>query len=337
MKQYESELFYEKVHGYTQLTEPHYTSECIHEIIKEVSPNYPQLTEYEKEWLNFSDSVYQAGQPVQLEYQVLENITEGSIYQAIPFHYKQAILKGVSSIVDEVGNVCDTVNQINTTTSVQNPILTTTGKNLYSDGDLTINNPNRNTWYYTNGKQAKFGSSCKRTDGGNWFYLEEGVYSYKSINENTLTNLSLLGEGEVQYKSGKEIPSGWYVFRFKTMTETVDYVKISQIQLEEGIKQTSYEPYKANILTVNEALTMRSSGEVYDELDLLTGRFIQRIDENNNVLAQEVVKMVELSTTFKPHEGTIHFETSSSTIAPLLTLSCPVVSTGQQTLNEINQ
>ena len=321
MKQYESELFYEKVHGYTELSEPHYESECIHEIIKEVSPNYPQLTEYEKEWLNFSDNVYQAGQPVQLEHQVLENITEGSIHQAIPFHYKQAILKGVSSM-----NV-----------SVQNPIITISGKNLYSDGDLTINKPNRNTWYYTNGKQAKFGSSCKRTDGGNWFYLKEGVYSYKSINENTLTNLSLLGEGEVQYKTGKEIPSGWYVFRFKTLTETVDYVKISQIQLEKGTKQTTYEPYQSYHLTVNEALTLRSSGDVYDELDLLTGRFTQRIDENNQILSTEVVKKVELSSVFKPHEGTIYFKTSSSTIAPLLTISCPVVSTGQQTLNEINQ
>ena len=328
MKQYESELFYEKVHGYTQLTEPHYESECIHEIIKEVSPNYPQLTEYEKEWLNFSDNVYQAGKPVQLEYQVLENITEGSIHQAIPFHYKQAILKGVSSIVDEVGNVCE---------SVQNPILTLSGKNLYPDGDLTINNPKTNVWYYTNGKQASFGSSCKRTDGGNWFYLEQGVYSYNSINENTQTNLTLLGEGETQYKSGKELPSGWYVFRFKTKVDSVDYVKISQIQIEEGLNRTSYEPYHFSNLTVNEALTLRSIGDVYDELDLLTGQFTQRIDENHQVLSQEVVKTVNLSTSFKPHEGTIHFKTSSSTIAPILTISCPVVSTGQQTLNEINQ
>jgi surface protein len=53
--------------------------------------------------------------------------------------------------------------------------------------------------------------------------------------------------------------------------------------------------YKTNILTVNEDVTLRSNGDVYDELNLLTGRLTQRIDENNEVLAQEVVKTVDLT------------------------------------------
>ena len=114
--------------------------------------------------------------------------------------------------------------------SVKMPVLKTTGKNLYPYGDLTINNPITNVWYYTNGKGASFGSSCKRTDGGNWFYLENGVYSYKSINENTQTNIILVGEGETLYDSGKEVPSGWYVFRIKSKPESVNYMKISQLQ-----------------------------------------------------------------------------------------------------------
>ena len=52
---------------------------------------------------------------------------------------------------------------------------------------------------------------------------------------------------------------------------------------------------KTNILTVNEDVTLRSNGDVYDELNLLTGRLTQRIDENNEVLAQEVVKTVDLT------------------------------------------
>lgn len=68
-----------------------------------------------------------------------------------------------------------------------------------------------------------------------------------------------------------------------------------EMQIEEGSTATSYEPYKSNILTVNEDITLRSNGDVCDELNLLTGRLTQRIDENNEVLAQAVVKTVDLS------------------------------------------
>ena len=67
------------------------------------------------------------------------------------------------------------------------------------------------------------------------------------------------------------------------------------IQVEKGVQSSSYEPYKSNILTVNEDVTLRSNGDVYDELNLLTGRLTQRIDENNEVLAQAVVKTVDLT------------------------------------------
>lgn len=163
--------------------------------------------------------------------------------------------------------------------SVKLPVLTTTGKNLYSYGDLTINNPITDRWFYTNGRTSSFGSSCKRTDGGNWFYLEEGVYSYKSINENTRTNIGLTGEGEKSYGSGQKIPSGWYVFRFKTKQEPVDYVKISQIQIEQGTTATTYEPYKSNILSTSEDVELRGIGDVKDELNCLTGEVVERIGE----------------------------------------------------------
>ena len=40
-----------------------------------------------------------------------------------------------------------------------------------------------------------------------------------------------------------------------------------------------YEPYKTNILTVNEPIELRGIGEVQDTLDLLTGEVIERIGE----------------------------------------------------------
>lgn len=133
--------------------------------------------------------------------------------------------------------------------SVKMPVLTTTGKNLYPDGDLTINNPRASVWYYTNGVGSKFGQHCKRGDGGNWFYLAKGTYTYKATTKNTLTNIVLIGESENVCTSGSTLESGWYVFRFKTGSESVDYAKVSNIQIELGSIATPYEPYKSNILT----------------------------------------------------------------------------------------
>ena len=86
------------------------------------------------------------------------------------------------------------------------------------------------------------------------------------------------------------------------------------IQLEEGSSATTYEPYKSNILTVNEEVELGSVGEVKDELDLLTGKITQRTDirpyqesdesdsevltdmtNTRYKLAQEVVKTVDLT------------------------------------------
>lgn len=52
------------------------------------------------------------------------------------------------------------------------------------------------------------------------------------------------------------------------------------IELEKtNIKPTSYEPFKSNILTVNEPIELRGVGDVQDELDCLTGELTQRIGE----------------------------------------------------------
>ena len=86
-------------------------------------------------------------------------------------------------------------------------------------------------------------------------------------------------------------------------------------QLEKSPTPTSYEPYKTNILTVNEDVELGSVGEVKDELDLLTGKITQRTDirpyqesdesdsevltdmtNTRYKLAQEVVKTVDLTT-----------------------------------------
>lgn len=57
------------------------------------------------------------------------------------------------------------------------------------------------------------------------------------------------------------------------------YIKFKNIQIEEGSTATSYEPYKSNILTVNEDIELRGIGDVQDELDLLTGEVVERVGE----------------------------------------------------------
>ena len=164
--------------------------------------------------------------------------------------------------------------------SVKAPVLKTTGKNLCPDGELTINNPKTSVWYYTNGVGSKFGQHCKRGDGGNWFYLAKGTYTYKATTKNTLTNIVLIGEGETVHPSGQEVKSGWYIFRFKTGAESVDYVKVSNLQLEKGSTSTIYEPYKSNTLTTPEEVVLRSlPNGVCDTLNLNTGEYVQRIGE----------------------------------------------------------
>ena len=57
----------------------------------------------------------------------------------------------------------------------------------------------------------------------------------------------------------------------------------------------TFSDNKSNILSCNEEIILRSNGDICDELDLITKKLTQRIDENNEVLSQEIVKTVDLS------------------------------------------
>lgn len=58
-----------------------------------------------------------------------------------------------------------------------------------------------------------------------------------------------------------------------------------------------YIPYQKTI-TLNEDIILRSKGDVYDELDLLTGKLIQRIGEDNEILEEEIVRNVTITGDF---------------------------------------
>ena len=73
-------------------------------------------------------------------------------------------------------------------------------------------------------------------------------------------------------------------------------------------------------------MTLRSNGDICDELNLLTGQLTQRIGEDGVVLSQEVVKTVDLSildqnenkvSSISSFNDTTHITASSETIPPI--------------------
>jgi hypothetical protein len=162
--------------------------------------------------------------------------------------------------------------------SVKMPVLTTTGKNLF-DGEFelgTISSTNGATASVTTAIRSKNYTKVK----GNTDYIMYIGSNYKIA--------------VVCYDENKQILktlgaySSSYVFH---LAEDVKYIKlrtpdkngfddvnveVSLYEYETGIN-VSYEPYKSNILTVNEEVKLRGIGDVQDELNLLTGELTERI------------------------------------------------------------
>lgn len=59
-----------------------YECDEVKRIIEEVSPNYPQLITYEKEWLFFHKYHYIPGVPVELEYETV-SVNPQEAYQML--------------------------------------------------------------------------------------------------------------------------------------------------------------------------------------------------------------------------------------------------------------
>ena len=189
-------------------------------------------------------------------------------------HAKSAILKGSTKYRDiDTGEVLDVFEDGRNLelVSVRMPVLTTTGKNLFDEnkkiaGYIAGNSINenlqtdiKNTWttYWIKAKpNTKYiisgGNRCR------WQIKSiSGVITYKETE--IITTLS-----------DTEYIRCYYCSR--------DYTA-SNVQIEEGSVATSYEPYKSNILSCNEEVTLRGIGDVKDTLDCLTGEVTERIGE----------------------------------------------------------
>lgn len=200
--------------------------------------------------------------------------------------------------------------------SVKMPVLKTTGKNLFdikedtiawdganikSNSDNTITfTPNSNNNAGLSGNlyfkqpikiktSTKYTYSMKRVSGGNADFRGT-INNQILIRKKDGTIAERIGMPDFQTNTFNQTLTATYVF--DDTIESIIGIKpimyavgnltspiIMQFQLEEGTQATSYEPYKSNILTVNEEVELREVGDVKDELDLLTGEVTERIGE----------------------------------------------------------
>lgn len=220
--------------------------------------------------------------------------------------------------------------------SVKMPVLTTTGKNLF-DGELEdgaydhltgnpvdVNGEKRSKYpIRVNGNAKYYFSSDSATENVRYYMYDENMNFIA-------TNIFFAKDGVIT-----TVADTAYVHFRIVESDNVN------IQIEHGAQVTSYEPFKSNILTVNEDVTLRSNGDICDELNLLTGQLTQRIGEDGEILTQEVVKRVDLTIHDKDHqkverltsfEGGTYFTTTSQDGSLLPTLTVDVVTDLEETL-----
>lgn len=163
------------------------------------------------------------------------------------------------------------------------PVLTTTGENLWNGVFLP-------QWCDTNGGvsdnvntriiKMKVEPNTKytvsRTETGNRLdiimFSQEPVLGSNAIVGNALN--SSTNADATTFTTTSE--THWIIIR--AIDNVANYTESVEFQIEFG-NRTPHEPYKTNILTVNEDIELRGIGDVKDTLDCLTGEVTERIGE----------------------------------------------------------
>ena len=220
--------------------------------------------------------------------------------------------------------------------SVKMPVLTTTGKNIIKNSsDVYVYENHDGTNKLSTFTQLSLDANYKQMLRG-----KEVAISVDAIGENLapLADVSAPGgnhygvdinvifeDGTSQWLSltkGGGIPvngsfNGRYYKTFTVQDKPIKQVSTCQlfcrttmgkltltnVQLEIGNANSNYEPYKSNILTVNEPVELRGIGEVKDELDLLTGELIQNVNE--------IVLTGNANENWTKHEGLTNDEVTT--------------------------
>ena len=221
---------------------------------------------------------------------ILENTVEGNI--------KSVILKGRTEIND---GIMQSVNLYPNQTVKK--ITWSSGRYYTEQGTLTSVNATANHKYFEEYFEV-LPNHTLRVIGNNTtkylnFYDESKTFISRATITSTDDLVAIVPSNARYYRYSMLVNSG--------MTdETVIYDEDMQINIADtsieadylqkmGVLQTSNEDgNEISILSVNEELKLRSNGEIYDELDLLNGKMIQRVDENNEVLKQEIIKTISI-------------------------------------------
>lgn len=257
---------------------------------------------------------------------------------------KNAILKGDTKYRDvDTGEILDSFDGTKNLelVSVKTPVLRAVGKNLVV-GKFKVGTVNWNIptfpWF-NNGELGKVNRAYLDTILN---LINGKTYTLSCANPNYAIAVHARELG-----TANKNDSGWlikkpYTFKANNNFSYAVYVRKindsiietqeelaemgNSIMLEEGSNATAYVPYKTNILTVNEEVILRSNGDVYDELNVLTGKLIQRISEDGEVLSEEITKTVTLNivdqdenevSSISSFNDTTHIITSSETISPV--------------------
>ena len=327
---YESSILKRLIDTYGVIGNPRYLSEIIKEFIVRGKELYPQLFTYQSDWLAHIDefgltpeyTVSYTGQ-----YIYAPNTKEKPV--------KRAILKGSTKYRDiDTGEVLDAFEDGRNLelVSVKMPVLKNTGKNTFN---IKNEGTNRADWH----------SIPLESPFSGEVYIKGSDSLPSDFRMNIRTNVeSMVSNGEI--KNGYRV-SFINITLIEFYCPSLSIIGFTRGKLDEIIANGELEiklggePYKSNILTVNEDVELRSNGSAYDELDLLTGKLTQRIDENGEVLSQEIVKTVDLTIHDKDHqkverlssfEGGTHFTTSSQDGSLLPTLTVDVVTDLEETL-----
>ena len=168
--------------------------------------------------------------------------------------------------------------------SVKMPVLTTTGNNLF-DGELEFGDINSTTGELVNHPTRSRSKNFIKVIPSNSYFMYSdvpidatnfGVYIYQYDSNRKYIGLISVGE-----KNNVNLLNQTF-----TVDDDCHFIKIrttavSNLNFDIGVMSDgkNYEPYKSNILTVNEDVELRGIADVRDTLDCFTGEVTQRIKE----------------------------------------------------------
>ena len=162
--------------------------------------------------------------------------------------------------------------------SVQMPVLTTTGKNLFGicefEKGVAGGFPNTNITITNN-------SISFSEIGGSVAIKLKGKPNTKYTISFIVNNTSTMKLREWNNRTQTTDVNGNVIWQYGSYNPNTNngLYKLENIQIEQGSVATSYEPYKSNILNTSEDVVLRGIGDVQDTLDCLTDEVTERIGE----------------------------------------------------------